>query len=97
MHNLDMVVSKDDPLVHPVPAPGFLMYPDRRRLLAADVGPADRFIPTSTSPAGLLSSRVHEFVWRNWNAAAPSKLAKILGAKVEEVTALAESMGLPAA
>ena len=32
MHNLDMVVSKDDPLVRPVPASGFLMYPDRRRI-----------------------------------------------------------------
>jgi hypothetical protein len=41
--------------------------------------------------------RVHEFVWRNWSAVAPSKLAKILGASVEEVTALAESMGLPPA
>jgi len=39
--------------------------------------------------------RVHEFVWRNWNAVEPAKLAKILGAAVEDVTALAESMGLP--
>ncbi len=63
MHNLDMVVSKDDPLVHPVPARGFMMYPDRRRILAADVGPAERFIPTTASPAGLLAkgdkSRFH--------------------------------------
>ena len=63
MHNLDMVVSKSDRLVHPVPAPGFLMYPDRRRVLAADIGPADTFIPTTASPAGLLAksdkSRFH--------------------------------------
>jgi hypothetical protein len=63
MHNLDMVVDKSDPLVHPVPAQGFMMYPDRRRTLAADVGPADTFIPTTTSPAGLLAkadkSRFH--------------------------------------
>jgi len=39
--------------------------------------------------------RLHEFVWRNWNAVEPAKLAAILGASVEEVTALAESMGLP--
>ena len=41
--------------------------------------------------------RVHEFVWRNWNVVEPAKLAKILGASVEDVTALAESMGLPPA
>ena len=65
MHNLDMVVSKDDPLVRPVPDPGFLMYPDRRRVLAADVGPADTFLPTTASPAGLLAksdkSRFHGY------------------------------------
>ena len=63
MHNLDMVVSKDDPLVHPIPAAGFLMYPDLRRILAADVGPANSFIPTTASPVGLLvksdKSRFH--------------------------------------
>ncbi len=68
----------------------------------ADPGPAaEDVLPEGSAPAPIISrhfpSRVHEFVWRNWNAAAPSKLAKILGAKVEEVTALAESMGLPAA
>jgi hypothetical protein len=39
--------------------------------------------------------RVHEFVWRNWNAVEPAKLAKMLGASVPEVTVMAESMGLP--
>lgn len=39
--------------------------------------------------------RVHEFVWRNWSAVEPPRLAKILGASVEDVTAVAESMGLP--
>ena len=41
--------------------------------------------------------RVHEFVWRNWNAVEPAKLAQVLGASVPEVTELAESMGLPPA
>ena len=40
--------------------------------------------------------RVHEFVWRNWNAVEPAKLASILGATVQDITAIAESMGLPA-
>ena len=39
--------------------------------------------------------RVHEFVWRNWNAVEPAKLASILGASVQDITAMAESMGLP--
>ena len=41
--------------------------------------------------------RLHAFVWRNWNAVEPAKLAKILGTSVENVQALAESMGLPPA
>ncbi|MBP7950939.1 MAG: hypothetical protein KA004_14905 [Verrucomicrobiales bacterium] len=39
--------------------------------------------------------RVHEFVWRNWNVVAPAKLAHILGTTEPNVTAMAESMGLP--
>jgi hypothetical protein len=41
--------------------------------------------------------RVHEFVWRNWNAVEPAKLGKIMGASAEDVTAIATSMGLPPA
>ena len=63
MHNLDMVVDKTDPLVHPVPAAGFMMYPDRRRTLAAAITATDTFIPTTASTAGLLAkadkSRFH--------------------------------------
>ena len=39
--------------------------------------------------------RVHEFVWRNWNAVEPAKLARILGATAQQITAVADSMGLP--
>ncbi len=63
MHNLDMVVDKTDPLVHPVPASGFMMYPDRRRTLAAAINAKETFIPTTASTAGLLAkadkSRFH--------------------------------------
>jgi hypothetical protein len=38
---------------------------------------------------------VHEFVFRNWNAVEPAKLSAVLGATEQDVTALAESMGLP--
>ena len=39
--------------------------------------------------------RLHAFVWRNWNAVEPAKLAKILHTSVDNVQALAASMGLP--
>jgi hypothetical protein len=60
----------------------------------------ESILPEGDAPAALVSghfpSRVHEFVWRNWGAVEPAKLAKILGASVQDVTAVAESMGLPA-
>ena len=40
--------------------------------------------------------RMHEFVWRNWGAVEPDKLAAILRTSREDVTAIAASMGLPA-
>lgn len=62
---------------------------------------AETVLPQGSAPAPLVDgwfpSRMHEFVWRNWNAVAPTKLAKVLGASVEDVAAIAESMGLPPA
>lgn len=64
---------------------------------AAFAGEVD--LPKGGAPpaivAGHFPDRTHEFVWRNWNAVEPATLAKILGASVEQVTAAAESMGLP--
>jgi len=58
-------------------------------------------LPKGEAPAPIASrhfpDRVHEFVWRNWNAVEPAKLAKILGATVREITEMGESMGLPQA
>ena len=56
LHNLELVIHKHDPLVWPVPAKGFQMYPGRQRILAADIGPNDTFIPTTTSPYGLMKA-----------------------------------------
>lgn len=64
---------------------------------AGEANPEDPF-PQGDTPTPIVShhfpDRVHEFVWRNWNAVEPEKLAHILGASGEEVTAIAESMGL---
>ncbi len=61
----------------------------------------DVVLPEGSSPAPVVDrhfpDRVHEFVWRNWNAVEPSKLAKILETSVDNVNALAASMGLPPA
>jgi hypothetical protein len=61
----------------------------------------EAILPQGSAPAALASrhfpDRVHEFVWRNWNAVERSKLAKILGCSVDQVDAMAASMGLPPA
>ncbi len=68
-------------------------------LLAGDSSAEETVLPQGDAPASIVSrhfpDRVHEFVWRNWNAVEPAKLARILGASVQDITALAESMGLP--
>lgn len=60
---------------------------------------ADLALPQGEVRAALANrcfpDRVHEFVWRNWSAVEPAKLAMILDASVQDVTAIAESMGLP--
>ena len=66
---------------------------------AGDSSAQQTVLPQGDVKASIVSShfpdRVHEFVWRNWNAVEPVKLAKILHASVEQITAMAQSMGLP--
>jgi len=45
--------------------------------------------------SGHFPDRMHEFVWRNWDAVPPAKIAAILGASEADVTSIAVSMGLP--
>jgi len=42
-----------------------------------------------------LPSRVHAFVWRNWQSSETSDMARVLGTSEENVRALAQAMGLP--
>ena len=56
LHNLELIVHKHDPLVRQTGGRGLLVYPDRRRTLAADIGAGDSFIATTASPRGLLAS-----------------------------------------
>jgi hypothetical protein len=66
---------------------------------AGDSDAASTVLPQGDAPAAIASrhfpDRLHEFVWRNWKVVEPAKLAEIVGASVQDVTALAESMGLP--
>ncbi|MHB9008351.1 MAG: hypothetical protein ACYDC1_15620 [Limisphaerales bacterium] len=58
-------------------------------------------LPEGDAPPALrghhFPDRTHEFVWRNWNVVEPGKLATLLGTAVDNVNALAASMGLPPA
>ncbi|MBM4035851.1 MAG: hypothetical protein FJ291_29280 [Planctomycetes bacterium] len=66
-------------------------------LAAAAGGPA----PAGPVPAAELLAhfpdRAHAAVWRNWQAVEPERIAKLLGTSVENVAAMANSMGLPPA
>ncbi len=69
--------------------------------LAAALVTAEPVLPTGSAPAPVATShfpdRIHAFVWRNWNAVEPARLAQVLATSVNNVTAMAESMGLPPA
>jgi len=63
-----------------------------------NVSAADATLPQGDAKPALVSGhfpdRVHEFVWRNWMAVPPEKIAQILGTSVQDIAAVAESMGL---
>ena len=59
---------------------------------ALPIGSAPKPLDTPHFP-----DRVHAFIWRNWPLVEPERLARVLDTSVEDVTAMAESMGLPPA
>src|SRR5437867_4460708 len=80
-----------------------MITPMRWRILAAVfivVGVARAELPVGSSPPALklehFPTRVHAFVFRNWNLVQTERLAKILGTTPEKIRALAGEMGLPA-
>ena len=62
---------------------------------------AEETLPVGSHPDALdtphFPSRLHTFVWRNWQLVEPSRLAKVVGTSSENIVAIATSMGLPAA
>ena len=63
------------------------------------IGVARSELPVGSAPAALkfehFPTRVHAFVFRNWNLVETERLAKILGTTPEKIRALAGEMGLP--
>jgi hypothetical protein len=70
-------------------------------VIAAWTGSALAALPAGPTPVPLelphFPSRVHAVVFRNWNLVETARLARVLGTTPENVTGLAESMGLPPA
>ena len=71
-------------------------------LALAKSGLADEpAMPTGPAPPSSMFAhfpdRMHAFVWRNWHAVEPARIAAVLGTSVDNVTAVARSMGLPPA
>ena len=67
----------------------------------ASVAQAQPILPVGRAPRPLefthFPDRVHAFIWRNWTLVEPKRLAEVLGTSVENVAAVADSMGLPPA
>jgi len=68
-------------------------------LIALAAPAAESGLPEGPGTPALVSKhfpdRLHEFVWRNWGIVDAGKLAAVTGALPEDITAIAESMGLP--
>ena len=56
--------------------------------------------PADAAPAPIsephFPSRLHQFVWRNWELANLDRMARILGARPQDLASIGASMGLPA-
>lgn len=63
--------------------------------------PKEEVLPVGSAPAPVSIShfpdRLHAFVWRNWSLVPTDRLARVVGARPEEVRALGAAMGLPPA
>ncbi|MGQ9649970.1 MAG: hypothetical protein ACUVXJ_07655 [Phycisphaerae bacterium] len=66
---------------------------------ATHVVHADPLLPAGSSPKPIeaphFPGRLHTFVWRNWESADLSEMARVLGTTEDNIRAIGESMGLP--
>jgi hypothetical protein len=61
-------------------------------MLAADLPMGSAPEP---APCPHFPDRLHAFVWRNWSLVSVSRMAKVVGAKPEQIRELGTAMGLP--
>lgn len=68
-------------------------------LLLAPGALAQATLPVGAHPPALsfdhFPSRVHAFVWRNWNLVPAGRLAAVMGTSAQKVRQVAQAMGLP--
>ncbi len=68
-------------------------------VLLALPGSAEVTLPSGAAPKPIdfshFPDRMHAFIWRNWKIVPVEQLAEVLGASVEQVQKVADSMGLP--
>ncbi|QDT07139.1 hypothetical protein K227x_55640 [Rubripirellula lacrimiformis] len=61
--------------------------------------PASDRLPVGTHPVALQSphfpSRLHAFIWRNWQLVPPQRMAELVGTETANIKQIAGSMGLP--
>ncbi|MBN1441198.1 MAG: hypothetical protein JXA90_00750, partial [Planctomycetes bacterium] len=66
---------------------------------AGALGEPASIYPRGPEPAPVacdhFPSRLHAFLWRNWGLVPDERIARVLGASVEDVSRVAASMGLP--
>ncbi|MEZ0267632.1 MAG: hypothetical protein ACAI43_23110, partial [Phycisphaerae bacterium] len=69
-------------------------------LLSLHAPAAEPLLPegkaTPPVPVDHFPSRLHALVWRNWNLVSAERMAAVVGARADDVRALAASMGLAA-
>ncbi|GLR16982.1 hypothetical protein [Portibacter lacus] len=67
-------------------------------ILIACVGNAQETLPHGSSPDPIIfkhfPSRMHVFIWRNWNLVSSERLGATIGCSAEEIEKVALSMGL---
>lgn len=55
----------------------------------------EEFAEVPRLPDDYFPSRLHQFVWRNWELANLDRMAKVIGATSEQLRAIGSSLGLP--
>lgn len=72
---------------------GVLASIDGATLNASDI------LPVGTNPPALeaphFPSRLHAFIWRNWQLVDPQRMAQLVGTETRNIDRIAASMGLP--